>query len=72
MFTILEYTLKEKLNVAQSGCRIHQLHQFWGVRLPSECTEYDTKQSDAEVPGTLELWGNTDHPFVAIAPAPYL
>ena len=35
-------------------CRIHQLLLCRGVRPqppPNECPEYDTKQSDGEVPG---------------------
>ena len=29
---------------------------------PNECTGYDTKQSDAEVPVMLELWGMQNTP----------
>ena len=41
------------------GCRIHRLLLSRGVRPPTtnECPEYDTKQSDGEVPAVLELWG---------------
>ena len=43
------------------GCRIHQLHLCRGVRPPTkkknECSGYDTKQSDGEVPVMLELLG---------------
>ena len=40
------------------GCRIHWFH-LCKVVIPStnECLEYDTKQSDREVPVMLELWG---------------
>ena len=38
------------------GCRIHRLHLCRGVSLPSdECPDYDTKQSDGEVPVMLGL-----------------
>ena len=33
-----------------------------GYDTPDECPGYDTKQSDGEV------LGNTEHPFIAIAP----
>ena len=33
-----------------------------------DCLRYDTKQSDGEVPAMLELWGNVEYPFIAIAP----
>ena len=29
---------------------------------------YDTKQSDGEAPGILELWGLQSTPFITIAP----
>ena len=34
---------------------------------PNEYPGYDTKQSDGEVPVMLELLGNAEHPFIAIA-----
>ena len=39
-------------------CRIHRLHVCRGVRPPpaDECPDYDTKQSDGEVPVMLGLW----------------
>ena len=41
------------------GYRIHRLLLCRGVRpSPNECPGYDTKQSDGEVPATLELWGS--------------
>ena len=52
------------------SCRIHRLHLCWRVWLPpapNECPGYNTKQSDGEVPVMLELWGNEEHPFIAIA-----
>ena len=50
-------------------CRIHRLLLCRGVRpSPNKCPEYDTKQSDGEVPAMLELWGNAEYPFIAIAP----
>ena len=40
------------------SCRIHRLLLCRGVRPPpNECPEYETKQSDGEVPVMLELWG---------------
>ena len=33
-----------------------------------ECPGYDTKQSDAEIPVMLELWGNAEYSFIAITP----
>ena len=42
------------------SCRIHWLHLCRGLRPPpppTECPGYDTKQSYAEVPVMLELWG---------------
>ena len=29
---------------------------------------YDIKESDTEIPVLLELWGNAEYPFIAIAP----
>ena len=41
------------------SCKIYWLHLCRGVRPPSpnKFPEYDTKQSDGEVPVMLELWG---------------
>ena len=39
------------------GCRIHRLHRCRGLRHSQRMSWYDTKQSDAEVPVMLELWG---------------
>ena len=30
--------------------------------------DYDTKQSDGEAPGILELWGNAEYRFIVIDP----
>ena len=39
------------------GCRIHRLHLWKVLKHPTnECSGYDTKQSDREVPVMLELW----------------
>ena len=35
---------------------------------PQRVSWYDAKQSDGEVPAMLELWGNAEYPFIAIAP----
>ena len=44
------------------GCR--------GVRLPNECPDYDTKQSDGEVPVILGLWGIQSTPSLLLFPGP--
>ena len=45
------------------GCRIHRLHLCRKVRAPgTECSGYDTKQSDDEVPVRLEFWGMRNTP----------
>ena len=47
------------------GCRTHRLLLCRGVRPPPhECPEYDTKQSDGEVPAVLELWRMRSTPSV--------
>ena len=38
------------------GCKIHCLLLYRGLKLPKECSGYDTKQSDDEAPVMLELW----------------
>ena len=52
-------------------CRIHQLHL---CRLPThpkkEGPEYDTKQSDNEVPVIQELWGMQSTPSLPSLPGP--
>ena len=35
-----------------------------GKTLPNECPEYDTKQSDGEVPAVLELLGMQNTPLL--------
>ena len=40
------------------GCRIHRLP------LPYDCSGYDTKQSEGEVPGMLELWEIRSNPLL--------
>ena len=53
------------------GCKIHQLRLCRGVRpLFHECPEYDTKQSDGEVPVMLELWGMQSTPSLPLLPGP--
>ena len=37
---------------------------------PNECPAYDTKQSDGEVPGMLELWGMRCTPSLPLLPGP--
>ena len=52
------------------GCRTHRLHLCRRVRPHhhNECPGYDTKQSDGVAPVMLELWGNAEYLFIAIAP----
>ena len=55
-----------------SGSRIHRLHLCRGVRPPPhECPRYDIKQSDGEVPITLELWGMRSTPSLPSLPGPF-
>ena len=49
------------------GYRIHRLHLCKGIwPSPNECPAYDIKQSDSEAP-VLDIWGNMEYPFIAIA-----
>ena len=50
------------------GRRIHWLLFCCGVRLCNECPEYDTKQSDDDVPVMLELWGRRSTPSFSSLP----
>ena len=54
------------------GCRIHRLHLCREVRTPTttKCPGYNTKQSDGEVPLTLELWGMQSTPSLPLLPGP--
>ena len=54
------------------GCRIHQLHLYRGLRTPShnKGPEYNTKQSDGEIPIMLELWGMQNTPSLPLLPVP--
>ena len=36
----------------------------------NECTRYDTKQSDVEVPAVLDLWGMQSTPSLPLLPGP--
>ena len=36
----------------------------------NECTGYETKQSDGEVPAVLELWGMWSTPSLLLLPGP--
>ena len=40
-----------------------------GLRV-NECSGYDTKQSDGEVPAVLELWGMWSTPSLPLLPGP--
>ena len=54
------------------GCRIHQLLLCRGVRTTlNECPEYDTKQSDGEVPVRLEFWGMRSTLLLPSLPGPF-
>ena len=35
--------------------------------LCNESPQYDTKQSDGQIPIMLKIWGNAEYPFIAIA-----
>ena len=54
------------------GSRIHRLHLCRGIRPPppNECSGYDTKQSDGEVPVMLEVWGMLCTPSLPLLPGP--
>ena len=52
------------------SCRIHRLHLCRGVKPRNECTRYDTKQSDGEVPVMLELWGMRSTPSLPLLQGP--
>ena len=52
------------------GCRIHQLLLSRRGRTPNECPEYDTKQSNGEVPVMLELWGMWSISSLSSLPGP--
>ena len=53
------------------GCRIHRLRPCRRIRPhPNECPGYDTKQSYAEVPAMLELWGMQYTPLLPSLPGP--
>ena len=40
------------------------------LRPPNECPEYDTKQSDGEVPVMLEFWGMQSIASLPLLPGP--
>ena len=52
------------------GCRIHRLFLCGGVRPHQRVSTNDTKQSDGEVPGVLELWGMRSTPSLTSLPDP--
>ena len=52
------------------GYRIYWLHLYRGVRHLKDCPDYDTKQSDSEVPVILELWGMRCTPLLPSLPGP--
>ena len=55
------------------GCRIHWLFLCRGVKHPSDkFPVYDTKQSDAEVPVMLKLWGMQSSPLLPSLPGQLL
>ena len=60
----LHKTLLRRLDSPVSwGCRIHRLLLFRRDKTPhNEYPGYDTKQSDGEVLGILELWGMRSTP----------
>ena len=53
------------------GCRTHQLHLYRGLRphpTHNKGLEYDTKQSDGEVPVMLGLWEMRNTPSLPLLP----
>ena len=38
-----------------------------GLEPSNDCPGYHAKESDGDVPVMLELWGNGEHAFIAIA-----
>ena len=57
-------------NPIGKGCRICRLHLFRGLRQPpsfNECSGYDTKPLDGEVP-VLKIRGMWSRPFIIITP----
>ena len=55
-----------KLKFAQSAGAVEYTDCF----SPNECPEYDTKQSDGEVPAMLELWETQSTPSLPSLPGP--
>ena len=64
----LSNRIERKYYPVSLGCRIHWLHLCRGVR--NECPDYDTKQSDVEVPAVLELWEMWSTPSSPLLPGP--
>ena len=54
------------------GCRIHRLLLCRRVRPHNECSVYNTKQSDGEVPAVLEVWGMRSTLSLPSLPGPLL
>ena len=54
----------------ERGCRVHRLYLWRGVRPPQWVSRINTKQSDGEVPVTLELWGKRSAPSLPLLPGP--
>ena len=54
------------------GCIIYRLHLCRGIRIPIECSGYDTKQSDGEDPVMQELWRMRSNPSLPLLPAPLM
>ena len=66
------FGFKELILPVGCRCRIHRLFFCWGVRtpIPNECPEYDTTQSDRELPIRLDLWGMLNIPSLPSVPGP--
>ena len=54
-------------NIAQSAGAVEYTDR---KTTPNECSGYDTKQSDGEVPAVLELWGMRSTPSLPLLPGP--
>ena len=50
--------------------RIHKLFLYRGLRHTYECPGYDTKESDGEASGLLELWGMWSTLLLPLLPVP--
>ena len=65
------YIQQPKTSIAQSAGAVEYTDNFSAEGYPpNECPEYETKQSDGEVPAMLELWGMWSTPLSYIPTHP--